>query len=133
MPSEAIRATLDADMIINAKVITVDATFSLAHRVAIKNGKVVGVEAGIRRFAGPKNRVLDAQGKAVARPDRHARACRGGWAPEIPCVVRRRPINPLVNMSISITRKDWDGAVYGPKQAVSREEVGGRVVYERAS
>jgi predicted amidohydrolase YtcJ len=32
------------------------------------------------------------------------------------------PLNPFVNMSISITRKDQNGAVYGPKQAVSREE-----------
>jgi len=68
MPSEANRATLDADMIIvNAKVITVDPAFSLAHGVAIKDGKIIGVgdEAGVRRFAGPKTQVLDAQGKTV--------------------------------------------------------------------
>lgn len=68
MPSEANRATLDADMIIvNAKVITVDPAFSLAQSVAIKDGKIIGIgdEAGIRRFAGPKTEVLNAQGKAV--------------------------------------------------------------------
>jgi predicted amidohydrolase YtcJ len=77
MPSEAIHATLDADtIIVNAKVITVDATFSLAHSVAIKDGKIVGVgdEAGIRLFARRKSRVLDAQGKTAvpALIDTHA-------------------------------------------------------------
>lgn len=68
MPSEANRATLDADMIIvNAKVITVDPAFSLARSVAIKDGRIISVgdETGIRRFAGPKTQVLDAQGKTV--------------------------------------------------------------------
>jgi predicted amidohydrolase YtcJ len=32
------------------------------------------------------------------------------------------PINPFVNMSISITRKDKTGTVYGSEQAISREE-----------
>ena len=31
-------------------------------------------------------------------------------------------LNPFVNMSISITRKDQTGTVYGPEQAISREE-----------
>jgi predicted amidohydrolase YtcJ len=32
------------------------------------------------------------------------------------------PLNPFVNMSISITRKDQTGTVYGPEEAISREE-----------
>src|ERR1041385_7514002 len=68
MPSEANRASLDADMIIvNAKVITVDPAFSVARGVAIKDGKIIGVggEAEVRRYAGPTTNVLDAQGKTV--------------------------------------------------------------------
>jgi len=68
MPSEANRASLDADMIIvNAKVITVDPAFSVARGVAVKDGKIIGVgsEAEVRRYAGPATNVLDAQGKTV--------------------------------------------------------------------
>jgi predicted amidohydrolase YtcJ len=32
------------------------------------------------------------------------------------------PLNPFINMYISITRKDISGTVYGPVQAISREE-----------
>jgi predicted amidohydrolase YtcJ len=32
------------------------------------------------------------------------------------------PLNPFVNMSISITRKDHTGTVYGVEQAITREE-----------
>lgn len=32
------------------------------------------------------------------------------------------PLNPFINMYISITRKDVNGTVYGPAQAISREE-----------
>jgi predicted amidohydrolase YtcJ len=32
------------------------------------------------------------------------------------------PLNPFINMYISITRKDISGTVYGPTQAISREE-----------
>lgn len=68
MPPEANRASLDADMIIvNAKVITVDRTFSIARGVAIKDAKIIAVgdEADIRRYAGPATQVLDAGGKTV--------------------------------------------------------------------
>jgi predicted amidohydrolase YtcJ len=68
MPAEANRASLDADMIIvNARVLTVDPAFSVAHGVAVKDGKIIGVgdEAEVRRYAGPKTRVLDAEGKTV--------------------------------------------------------------------
>src|SRR5262245_9271395 len=68
MPSEAARASLDADMIIvNANVITVDREFSMAQGVAIKDSKIIGVgdEAHVRRFAGAATQVLDAGGKTV--------------------------------------------------------------------
>jgi predicted amidohydrolase YtcJ len=32
------------------------------------------------------------------------------------------PLNPFINMSIAITRKDINGTVYGAEQAISREE-----------
>lgn len=32
------------------------------------------------------------------------------------------PLNPFINMYVAVTRKDAGGTVYGPKQAVSREE-----------
>ncbi|HEX7899753.1 MAG TPA: amidohydrolase [Planctomycetota bacterium] len=54
-----------ADLIVHhAKVITVDAAFSIAEAVAVKDGRVVAVgsDEEIFRHAGPATRVIDAEG-----------------------------------------------------------------------
>src|SRR4051794_18351033 len=58
----------DADLIVHhAKVVTVDAKFSIAEAVAVRDGKVlvVGSDADVLKHRGPKTRVIDAGGKVV--------------------------------------------------------------------
>ena len=57
-----------ADLIVhNAKVVTVDAKFSLTQAVAVRGGKIVavGTDADVLKFKGANTRVLDAGGKTV--------------------------------------------------------------------
>jgi predicted amidohydrolase YtcJ len=58
----------DADLIVHhAKVVTVDAKFSLAEAVAIRDGKIVAVgrNADVLRLEGPKTQVIDARSRMV--------------------------------------------------------------------
>jgi predicted amidohydrolase YtcJ len=57
-----------ADLIVmNGKVLTVDARNSRAEAVAIRGGRIsaVGTNAQVRTFAGPQTRVIDAGGRTV--------------------------------------------------------------------
>lgn len=57
-----------ADLIVHkAKVVTVDAKFSVAEAVAVKDGRVVavGTDADVMKLKGPNTRVIDAGGKTV--------------------------------------------------------------------
>ncbi|MCZ2344132.1 MAG: amidohydrolase [Bacteroidales bacterium] len=57
-----------ADLIVDhAKVVTVDAQFSMAEAVAIRDGKIVAVgkSADMAALRGPQTRVIDAQGRMV--------------------------------------------------------------------
>ena len=57
-----------AELIVhNAKVVTVDAKFSTAEAVAVRDGKIaaVGTSADILKLKGPTTRVIDAAGKTV--------------------------------------------------------------------
>jgi predicted amidohydrolase YtcJ len=61
-------AFADADLIVyRAKVVTVDAKFSVAEAIAIENGKIVAVgsNAEVLKFKGPKTQVVDAGGRMV--------------------------------------------------------------------
>src|SRR5262245_14710281 len=61
-------APAPADLIIhNARVVTVDAKFSLAQAVALRDGKVlaVGDDKAVLEHKGPKTRVIDAKDKMV--------------------------------------------------------------------
>lgn len=56
------------DLIVHSgKVLTVDRGFSVAEALAARDGRIlaVGRTADIRRLAGPKTRIIDAQGKSV--------------------------------------------------------------------
>src|SRR5262245_7582544 len=58
----------DADLVIHhAKVVTVDAKFSVAHAVAVQDGKVlaVGTDAEVMKHIGPKTLVVNAAGRMV--------------------------------------------------------------------
>jgi predicted amidohydrolase YtcJ len=57
-----------ADHIVhNAKVVTVDAKFSVAEAVAVQDGKIlaVGTNADVLKLKGPKTQIIDAKGKMV--------------------------------------------------------------------
>src|SRR5437868_1635736 len=57
-----------ADLIVhNAKVVTADATFSVAEAVAVRGGRVaaVGTSADVLALRGSNTRVIDAGGKTV--------------------------------------------------------------------
>jgi predicted amidohydrolase YtcJ len=57
-----------ADLIVhNAKVVTVDAKFTVVEAVAVRGGKIVatGTSADILKLKGEKTRVVDAKGKTV--------------------------------------------------------------------
>ena len=59
----------DADLVVvNANVLTVDDRFPSAQAFAVRGGRItaVGDSASIRRHAGPKTRIIDAGGHAVA-------------------------------------------------------------------
>src|SRR5687767_12575749 len=58
----------DADLIVRrAKVVTVDAMFSVAEALAVRDGKIVAVgsDADVMKHKGPKTTVIDADGKMV--------------------------------------------------------------------
>src|SRR4051812_24574897 len=62
-------AFADADLIVHhAKVVTVDAKFSIAEAVAVQDGKIVAVgtdDLVLKHLKGPKTRIIDAGGKMV--------------------------------------------------------------------
>ena len=58
----------DADTIlVNGKVLSVDARFSSREAVAVRDGKIaaLGTTVDVRKLAGPKTRVIDLQGRTV--------------------------------------------------------------------
>ena len=57
-----------ADLIVHkAKVVTVDAKFSIAQAVAVRDGRViaVGTDAEVMKLQGPNTKLIDAGGKMV--------------------------------------------------------------------
>ncbi len=65
---QTLHAAEPADLIVHkAKVVTVDAKFSIAEAIAVRDGRIVAVGANddILKRRGPKTRVIDAAGKTV--------------------------------------------------------------------
>ena len=69
-------------ILINGKILTVDAQFSVRQALAIRDDKIlaVGSTAEIRKLAGPKTRVIDLQGRTVIPGliDSHIHGIRAG-------------------------------------------------------
>ena len=69
-------------ILVNGKILTVDAQFSIREAVAVRDGKItaVGSNAEIRKQAGPHTRVIDLQGRTVIPGfiDSHIHAIRAG-------------------------------------------------------
>jgi predicted amidohydrolase YtcJ len=54
-------------ILVNGKIVTVDAPSSVREAIAIRGGKIVsvGTSAEVRKLAGPQSRVIDLQGRTV--------------------------------------------------------------------
>lgn len=96
-------AASPADLaIVNAKVVTVDATSRVAEAVAVRDGRViaVGSDADVRRLAGPSTRVIDARGRTVIPGliDSHVHAL--GAAPV-------EAVSPFRTLSSIADLQDW--------------------------
>ena len=54
-------------VLVNGRILTVDDRFSVREAIAIRDGRItaLGKSTAIRRFAGPKTRVIDLQGRTV--------------------------------------------------------------------
>ena len=73
----------NADIVlVNGKIVTVDAQFSIREAIAIREDRIlaVGTNADIRKAAGPNSRVIDLQGRTVIPGliDSHMHAIRAG-------------------------------------------------------
>ena len=73
-----------ADVIIsNGKILTVDPVFSIAHSLAIRNGRIiaVGTAQAVAGHKGPNTRVIDLSGKTVIPGliDNHFHFIRSVW------------------------------------------------------
>jgi predicted amidohydrolase YtcJ len=78
-----------ADLVLlNGKIITVDAGDSVAEALAVRDGRIlkVGTSAEIGKLAGPKTRVIDLKGRAATPGliDSHAHIIEGGDDPSDP-------------------------------------------------
>jgi predicted amidohydrolase YtcJ len=78
----AARAQEPELLLINGKILTVDARFSTAEALAVRAGRIaaVGNTADVRRLASPRARVIDLQGRTVVPGliDSHLHAIRAG-------------------------------------------------------
>src|SRR6185436_16888808 len=54
-------------ILVNGKVLTVDAQFSTRNALAVRGGRIVavGTDADVRKLAGPATRAIDLQGRTV--------------------------------------------------------------------
>jgi predicted amidohydrolase YtcJ len=61
------RAQAVDTILVNGKIVTVDAQASMRSALAIRDGRIaaVGTDADVRRLAGPATRVIDLQGRTV--------------------------------------------------------------------
>ena len=61
------RAQSPDTVLINGKIVTVDAKSTVAQALAIRDGRIValGASAEMRKLAGPRSRVIDLQGRTV--------------------------------------------------------------------
>ncbi len=109
-------------VIVNAKVYTVDASFSTAEAVAITGGRfsAVGKNDDIRRLAGPQTKVIDAGGRTIipGLQDNHLHNAGGGPGVDLS---RVRSMNELLAAvaervkttdpgDVVVTNADWHEA-----------------------
>jgi predicted amidohydrolase YtcJ len=82
LPPEGALAQEPDAVLVNGRILTVDARFSISEAMAIRDGRVaaLGSTTDIRRMAGPRTRVIDLQGRTAVPGliDSHMHAIRAG-------------------------------------------------------
>src|SRR5437764_7737952 len=65
--SSSIHAQMADTVFLNAKIVTVDAQFSTAEAIAIRDGKIaaIGLSEEVRKFAGRDTRIVDLNGRTM--------------------------------------------------------------------
>lgn len=106
---------------INGKILTVDERFTIAHALAIKDGRIlsVGTTPQVRKLAGANTKVVDLKGKTVIPGliDNHAHFARGSqhWSIEVRwdgITSRQQALTKLAER-VKDTRKGEWVAVFG--------------------
>jgi predicted amidohydrolase YtcJ len=104
--------TLADAVLINGHVITVDARFSIAEAVAIKDGRfsAVGTTAAIRKLAGPNTRTIDLHGQTVipGLADGHLHDAGGGPGVDLS---RARSIADVLSAVATRVRRSHPGDI----------------------
>lgn len=122
-------------VLVNGHVVTVDARFSTAQAIAIKDGRftAVGTTADIRKLAGPNTRVVDLHGRTVipGLADGHLHDAGGG--PGVDLSQARtiadvlRAIGDRVKQSrpgdLVVTNSDWHEAQLKEHRLVYRKDL----------
>jgi predicted amidohydrolase YtcJ len=109
-------------ILFNGKIVTVDAAFSYAEAVAIREGRFVAVGSNdvIRRRAGPATKTIDLQGRTVVPglADNHLHGAGGGPGvdlsrarslPDVMSAIGAR-VNQAKPGEIVVTNRDWHEA-----------------------
>src|SRR5260370_13991429 len=91
LSAQALAAGPPTRILVNANIVTMDASDRMAQALAIEGDKIVAVgsDAGVRRLAGPDTSIIDLGGRTVipGLNDTHIHAIRGGqnFRPETYC------------------------------------------------
>ena len=134
----AASAALTPDVVyVNGNIVTVDPAFSVVQAVAVRDGRfvAVGSNGDVRELAGDGTTIVDLGGKTVGL---------GAYAAEALDADRERtqnptkslldrgirvshgsdsaPYGPLITIWTAVTRKGFQGRVYGPEDAVTVEQ-----------
>lgn len=119
----------------NGKIVTVDAAFSYAEAVAVRDGRftAVGTNAAVRALAGPRTRVVDLQGRTVipGLADNHLHGAGGGPGVDLS---RTRSIAQVLAAigarikqskpgDIIITNRDWHEAQLAEQRLPLRRDL----------
>ncbi|MDE0029961.1 MAG: amidohydrolase family protein, partial [Deltaproteobacteria bacterium] len=129
-----------ADVIIsNSKILTVDPSFSVAHSLAIDNGRIVAVGSAqaVARHKGPNTRIIDLGGRTVIPGliDNHFHFIRSVWNYQREVRLdgvtsRAEALAMIAAKAASVPRGQWITVLGGWSPAQFRDEPGGFTLAE---
>ncbi|HET7765678.1 MAG TPA: amidohydrolase [Burkholderiales bacterium] len=119
----------------NGKIVTVDASFSIAQAVAIRDGRIiaVGTDEAVRRTAGPATKVIDLHGRTVIPGliDGHLHNAGGGPGVDLSNVRTLAEVLAAVEARVKagrpgdlvVSNADWHEAQLKEKRLPHRREL----------